>query len=64
MDWQTVLGAVVCVLTLVVTCKHIELQIRVKNILSLRLKANRENELFERKGEVPQEGETSKSKEL
>ncbi|WP_126428256.1 hypothetical protein [Brevibacillus marinus] len=60
MDWLTALGTVVCFLTLVVTCKHVELQIRVNNILNLRLKANRDNEQLERKEEeIPPEGETS-----
>ena len=44
MDWINVLAIAVCFLVLVVAFKHVELQIRINNILDVNLKANKENE--------------------
>ncbi|WP_134686535.1 hypothetical protein [Brevibacillus migulae] len=59
MDWITVLAIVVCFLVLVVAFKHVELQIRINNILDVNLKANKENEVEEeqdsKKEETPVE---------
>ncbi|HZG16023.1 MAG TPA: hypothetical protein VE710_13540 [Candidatus Bathyarchaeia archaeon] len=44
MDWINALAIVVCFLVLVVAFKHVELQIRINNILDVNLKANKENE--------------------
>lgn len=54
MDWVNVLAAVVCFLVLVVTFKHVDLQIRINNILDLQLKANKEqDETDTKKEETP-----------
>ncbi|MED1726233.1 hypothetical protein [Brevibacillus parabrevis] len=44
MDYVQVLAVVVCFLVLVVTFKHVDLQIRINNILDVQLKANKEKE--------------------
>ncbi|MGN7469655.1 hypothetical protein [Brevibacillus sp. SAFN-007a] len=44
MDAVQVLAAVVCFLVLVVAFKHVDLQIRINNILDLQLKANKEKD--------------------
>lgn len=36
-DLINVLAVIVCFLVLVVTCNHVDLQVRVKNILDLHL---------------------------
>ncbi|CAM5795813.1 hypothetical protein BBOR36S_04019 [Brevibacillus borstelensis] len=41
-DLINVLAVIVCFLVLVVTCNHVDLQVRVKNILDLHLKTNKE----------------------
>lgn len=51
MDWVNVLAVVVSFLVLVVTFKHLDLQIRINNILDLHLKANKESN--QKKEEIP-----------
>jgi hypothetical protein len=55
MDYVQVLAAVVCFLVLVVAFKHVDLQIRINNILDLQLKANKEKEAesIEKKSDPP-----------
>lgn len=48
-DLMGVLASVVCFLTLVVLFKHIDLQIRINNILDVQLTANKEKEQDEKK---------------
>ncbi|USG65100.1 hypothetical protein NDK47_23745 [Brevibacillus ruminantium] len=50
-DWVNALALIVCFLVLVVTYKHIELQVRINNILDLQLKANKDNKQCEEKKE-------------
>ncbi|KAB3587433.1 hypothetical protein [Brevibacillus nitrificans] len=52
-DLMGVLAGVVCFLVLVVTFKHIDLQIRINNILDVQLTANKEKEQDEKKEETP-----------
>lgn len=54
MDWLSILAAVVSFLAIIITFKHVDLQIRIKNILDLHLKANKENDQTEeKKEEIP-----------
>ncbi|WP_175393412.1 hypothetical protein [Brevibacillus laterosporus] len=48
MDLISVLSSVVCFLALVVTFNHLDLQIRIKNILDLKIKADKENDVEEK----------------
>lgn len=57
-DLMGVLASVVCFLTLVVLFKHIDLQIRINNILDVQLTANKEKEQDEKKEETPTDNRT------
>jgi len=57
-DLIGVLAGVVCFLVLVVLFKHIDLQIRINNILDVQLSANKEKEQDEKKEETPTDDRT------